>query len=115
MINAFYFVGKYGDVGHDEKAAGIERGRAYPVFTTYDRSNPKQKHTCAWFVHEDDAVRFAEHKNYETSVKKVQESPDKVGYSIVCQRCFIQPASMYGKHSVELCDTCYTKEILSHD
>ena len=42
MSRAFYFVGKYGEVGHEEKAAGIERGRAYPVFTTYNRSQPEQ-------------------------------------------------------------------------
>lgn len=63
MSGAFYFVGKYAEVGHDEKAAGIERGRAYPVFSTYDRSNPDQKHTNAWFVSEADAIEWAEFQN----------------------------------------------------
>ncbi len=63
MIKAFYFVGKYADVGHDEKAAGIERGRAYPVFITYNKVDPNQKHTYAWFVCEEDAIEHANFKN----------------------------------------------------
>ncbi len=63
MHRAFYFVGKYGDVGHDEKAAGVVRGRAYPVFITYNKDNPNQKHTYAWFVCEADAVEHAKFKN----------------------------------------------------
>ena len=61
--SAFYFVGRYAEVGHDEKAAGIEQGRTYPVFITYNRKQPEQKHTHAWFVCEEDAIEHAKLKN----------------------------------------------------
>ena len=63
MSKAFYFVGRYADVGHEEKEAGIERGRAYPVFSTYNKNNPDEKHTNAWFVSESDAIEWAKYKN----------------------------------------------------
>ncbi|MBL4783603.1 MAG: hypothetical protein JKX92_15330 [Porticoccaceae bacterium] len=62
-MKPFYFVGKYGDVGHDEKAAGRKNGRAYPVFSTYNRKNTEEKHTNAWFVIESEAVEWAKFKN----------------------------------------------------
>jgi hypothetical protein len=65
MSSAHYFVGKYGDVGHEEKAAGKADGdgRAYPVFSTYNRSNPDERHVNAWFIHESDAIAWADMKN----------------------------------------------------
>ena len=63
MSEAFYFDGKYDEVGHDEKAAGVERGRAYPVFITYNKEQPEQKHTHSWFVCEEDAIEYAKFKN----------------------------------------------------
>ncbi len=62
-MNCYYFVGKYDEVGHDEKASGIEKGRAYPVFSTYNRADKNQKHTNAWFVYEVDAIKWAQYKN----------------------------------------------------
>ena len=79
MSEIFYFVGEYADVGHDEKEAGIERGGAYPVFSTYNKSDQNQKHTNAWFVYESDAVEWAKFKNgmcnptTKEIVKKVDE------------------------------------------
>ena len=65
MKKPFYFVGKYGEVGHEEKAAGKNDGdgRGYPVFSTYDQNNPNQKHTNAWFVFESDAIEWAKKMN----------------------------------------------------
>jgi len=63
MDKVFYFVGKYAEVGHDEKAAGIKRGRSYPVFSTYNKLDLAQKHTNAWFISEKDAIEWAKFKN----------------------------------------------------
>lgn len=63
MSEAFFFVGKYDEVGHEEKAAGIERGRSYPVFVTYNKNQPEQKHTYAWFICRADAEEYAKFKN----------------------------------------------------
>lgn len=62
-MEALYFVGEYGEVGHEEKAAGRTKGRAWPVFSTYAPENPEQKHTNAWFVVKADAVEWAKFKN----------------------------------------------------
>lgn len=64
-MGPFYFVGKYGEVGHNEKQAGMKdgEGRAYPVFSTYNRDNPNEKHTNAWFVCEAHAIEWADMMN----------------------------------------------------
>ena len=64
-MNAFYFVGKYGEVGHQEKSAGKSNGKghAYPVFSTYNKNNKEEKHTNAWFIHESDAIDWTNYMN----------------------------------------------------
>jgi len=67
MKEEFYFVGRYAETGHEEKAAGVERGRAYPVFITYNKDNPDEKHTHSWFIFECDAISYAKFKNAHRS------------------------------------------------
>lgn len=71
LIESFYFVGKYEEVGHDEKELGITKGRSYPVFLTFNKDQPEQKHTCAWFIHSQDAIDFAYCKNKENEYTHV--------------------------------------------
>jgi len=63
MSETFYFVGEYSEAGHEEKQAGVKGQRGYPVFSTYDKSNLKQKYTNAWFVFKQDAIEWAKFKN----------------------------------------------------
>lgn len=76
MNEAFYFVGSYGDIGHDEKSAGKEdgQGRAYPVFSTYNTANPDEKHTNAWFICKDDADEWASSKNTSLNFKRHEKT-----------------------------------------
>lgn len=60
----FYFVGNFGERGHEDIAANqTEPLFGYPVFTTYNKENPNEKHNQARFIHVDDAIQWAEMKN----------------------------------------------------
>ena len=59
-----HFIGKYMESGHDEIAANAKPNRGYPVFSTYNKNNPDEKHTNAWIVFEEDAIEWANMKNF---------------------------------------------------
>ena len=60
----FYFVGNFGELGHENIAAGQTKPiSGYPVFSTYNRENKNEKHNEARFVHDGDAIQWAEIKN----------------------------------------------------
>ena len=62
----FYFVGNFGERGHEDIAAGqTEALFGYPVFITYNKENPKEKHNQARFIHSSDAIQHAELMNKE--------------------------------------------------
>ena len=63
MGELFYFVGKFGEVGHEDAGAGKEFIAGYPVFFTYDKSNKRERHNSARFVHSDDAKKWTEIMN----------------------------------------------------
>jgi hypothetical protein len=63
MNQPFYFTGKYGEVGHENEQAGQDFIAGYPVFFTYNKENPKEKHNSARFVHSEDAELWARIKN----------------------------------------------------
>ena len=70
----YYFVGNFGELGHENIAAGQTKPiSGYPVFSTYTKENPNEKHNQARFVHCFDAIQWAEMKNnlqnLESSVK----------------------------------------------
>ncbi len=78
-MTVYYFVGKYADVGHRDKAAGVEKGRGYPVFSTYNKDDKNQKHANAWFVFEVDAINWANYKNaQQPKFKEKKVAPYKV-------------------------------------
>ena len=58
---AHYFVGSYGQAPHDAPEGYWSRG--YPVFSTYNKENPEERHSEACFVSERDAKEWADIKN----------------------------------------------------
>ncbi len=63
-----YFVGKYGETSHDDTATNRVGG--YPVFCTFDESNPQEKHYMARFRHYEDAEKWAEFRNYKNATSQ---------------------------------------------
>ena len=61
----YYFVGEYGQAPHYAPPEYVSSG--YPVFSTYNKENPKERHSQAIFVHREDAGSWAEHKNNSTN------------------------------------------------
>lgn len=61
MSEEFYFVGKDGQTSHDDLKD--YRVGGYPVFLTFNKSNPNERHYMARFCHYEDAVMYADIKN----------------------------------------------------
>jgi hypothetical protein len=53
----YFFVGEHGETSHDDTIP--RRIGGWPVFATYDRSNPDEKHYFARFCHLEHAEEWA--------------------------------------------------------